>query len=376
MSRRKPVLLMLCALSLNASAEMQQNAEGGEALPLPRWSKEELQAFRDNMPDVNATGVLPPEPISQADINELLLGPVTSGPRLDGHFNSQDSLLSPRLQPEGMRFFLPESVLSTPQNHPIAQKNEPTPLSSLHEVTPEFLSSARQALPGEYFIDPDQLLSEMHREEMTRFLEFHARDARIKLYVLAISHDRRITDGTSLDAIASGTLLKNDSCLLVFPLGEPWRTRLFLSKGIHDQTSAEFLGETIHACLRESLHSSDEHDQLKRYAVHLSTRLFWLQKALGGGVGSLQDESKPSVLAEVLTEESTRTNPTSAGTANHVIWAASALLSLSLAGAFVRWLLHKHQTRHRNRVWILAEKETLPRLGGAFTGGGGGMIQY
>lgn len=367
---------MLCALSLNAPAEMQPGSEGGEPLPLPRWSKEELQAFRDNMPGVGAAGVLPTEPISQADINELLLGPVTGGPRLDGHFNSQDSLLSPRLQPEGMRFFLPESVLSAQESRPITKKYEPTPLSSLHEVTPEFLASARQALPGEYFIDPDQLLSEMHREDVTRFLEFHARDARIKLYVLAISHDRQITNGSSLDAIASGTLLKNDSCLLVFPLGEPWRARLFLSKGIHDQTSVEFLGETIQACLQESLHSSDEHDQLKRYAVHLSTRLFWLQKALGGVADSLQDESKPSVLAEVLAEKNARSNPTSAGPANHFILAASALLSLSLAGAFVRWLHHKHQTRRRNRVWILAENETLPRLGGAFTGGGGGMIQY
>lgn len=367
---------MLCALSLNASAEMQPSAEGGEPLPLPRWSKEELQAFRDNLPGVSATGVLPPEPISQADINELLLGPVTGGPRLDGHFNSQDSLLSPRLQPEGMRFFLPESVLSLHNSRPVTQKNEPTPLSSLHEVTPEFLASARHALPGEYFIDPDQLLSEMHREDMTRFLEFHARDARIKLYVLAISHDRRITDGTSLDAIASGALLKNDSCLLVFPLGEPWRARLFLSKGIHDQTSAEFLGETIQACLRESLQSSDEHDQLKRHAVHLSTRLFWLQKALGGETAGLQDKSKPSLLAEVLAERSTRTNLMTASTADQVIWAVSTLLALCLAGAFVRWLHHRHQTRHRNRVWILAENETLPRLGGAFTGGGGGMIQY
>jgi hypothetical protein len=368
-------LLLIVAMSLHVRAERQQNATEGEPLPLPRWSKEEIQAFRENMDSLNSIGVLPPGTATPADINELLLGPITSGPRLDGRFPTPDGELSPRMQSEGMRFFLPESVLGTQESLQITGRSGPTPLSSLQAVTPEFLARAKLALPGEYLIDPDQLLSEVHQQDMTRFLEFHARDARIKLHVLAIAHDKRISDGTSLDAIASGALLKADSCLLIFPISEPWRARLFLSKNIHEQTSLEFLGETIQACLREALQSSDEHDQLRRYAVHLSTRLFWLQKALGEAP-NLAKSVKQSVLAEVLAEKAAGTSVTNTSLTNHVIWTAIALLVVGLAGTLAHWFRLNQQAKHLTRVWILPENETLPRLGGAFTGGGGGMIRY
>jgi hypothetical protein len=97
-------LLLIIAMSLHVRAERQQNATEGETLPLPRWSKEEIQAFRENMDSLNSTGVLPPGTATPADINELLLGPITSGPRLDGRFNTPDGQLSPRMQSEGMRF--------------------------------------------------------------------------------------------------------------------------------------------------------------------------------------------------------------------------------------------------------------------------------
>ena len=369
MKYRNPALLFIFAASLQA----QDDPASGEILPLPRWSKEELQSFRDNMGGLNTTSVLPPGSSAPTDINELLLNPVTSGPRLDHHFNHFESQISPRLQPEGMRFFLPESILASPDNRQMVSKSGPTPLSSLHQVTPEFLSSASLALPGEYLIDPNQLLSEMHQQEMVRFLEFHARDARIRLYVMVIPHDRRISDDTSLDAVASGALLKNDSCLLVFPLGEPWRARLFVSKGIHDQTSSAFLDETLQACLREAFQSSEEHDQLKRYAVHLSTRLFWLQKALGGRASTAGN----SELAEVLAEKTSDPGVTSASMSVRVAWTIFvALLVMGFIGSLALWFRHYRKTKHRDRVWILAEPETLPRLGGAFTGGGGGMIRY
>jgi hypothetical protein len=368
--RNTALLIFILAASVLAQEDPSNN---GEILPLPRWSKEELQSFRDNLGDLSASSVLPPGSSEPADINELLLSPVTSGPRLDDHFNHYESQISPRLQPEGMRFFLPESILAAPKNRQMVSKNGPSPLSSLQQVTPEFLASASLSLPGEYLIDPDQLLSEMHQQEMVRFLEFHAHDARIRLYVMVIPHDRKITDETSLDAVASGALLKNDSCLLVFPLGEPWRARLFLSKGIHDQTSPAFLNETLQACLQEAFQSSEEHDQLKRYAIHLSTRLFWLQKALGGHAPTIGN----SELAEVLAEKTSDSRVTSVGLPVGSVWPLFAVLfglgfTLKLALRF----RHYRQTLQRNRVWILAEPETLPRLGGAFAGGGGGMIRY
>lgn len=75
-------------VSLTASVQAQEDAANiSEILPLPRWSKEELQSFQDNLGGLNASSVLPPGTSEPADINELLLSPVTIGPRLNDQFN-------------------------------------------------------------------------------------------------------------------------------------------------------------------------------------------------------------------------------------------------------------------------------------------------
>ncbi|MFN0077681.1 MAG: hypothetical protein ACKVY0_14520 [Prosthecobacter sp.] len=368
------LLTLLCA---GASAEVSQQAAekiDERGLPLPRWSEQELRAFRESRPAPSGPGVLLPEngePIT--DINELLRTPVSSGPRLDHLFNEPGGEISPRLRPEDMRLFLPESILGLPTQNETNSARLPTPLSALQDVTAEFLAASTQTLPKEYLIDPDLLVPEMQNHDMMRFLEFHARDARIKLHVLIIAHDRKLPERAELEKIAGGSLQQTDACLLVYPLGEPWRARLFVSKSVHDQTSAAFLAETIQACLREALQASDVHDQLHRYAVQLSTRLFWLQRALSSNPATETD--KDQLLAEVTPAVTADTQST-ASVVTIMIWSSAGLLMLGVTGITGRQISRYRRLRRQNRVWILPEPETVPRLGGAFTGGGGGMTRY
>lgn len=364
------MILLLC---LDVRASDPQN--GAEALPLPRWSEQELKTFRESLHVTNGPGALLPETGGQVtDINELLHAPISSGPRLDHLFTGQDGEISPRLRSEDMRLFLPESILGLPVQRQAGSGRMPTPLSSLREVTPEFLAASAQALPRDYLIDPEQLVPEMPRQDMMRFLEFHARDARIKLHVLIIAHDSKLPKGADLDKIASGSLLQAEACLLVYPLTEPWRARLFVSKTVHDQTSAEFLTETVQACMREALQSSDVHDQLQRYAVHLSTRLFWLQKALGPTPGNTLAQAQ--TLAEIAPETASKPAANFILPGPITVWSSAGLLLLGIS-AVAGWKFHLlRRLRRHNRVWVLLEPETVPRLGGAFTGGGGGMMRY
>ena len=369
--------LLFLLLGAAASAEVPQPAEKAEehALPLPRWSEHELKSFHDSLPTLNSPGVLPPtngEPI--ADINELIRTPLTSGPRLDHFFNQRDSELSPRLQAEDMRRFLPESILGMSDQNQSSRAQLPTPLAALQDVPPEFLAACTQYLPNEYLIDPEQLVPEIQNHDLMRLLEFHARDARIKLYVLMIAHDQKLPEGVELEKVASGSLLKSDACLLIYPLGEPWRTRLFVSRSIHNQVSTGFLSDTIQACLNESLQTSNVHDQLRRYTIHLSTRLFWLQKALG------TQSSAETGTGQPLAEFAPQLNPPAAyspfGFNSMTVWGAASLLAFGLTGLASRHLLQRLRLRRQRRIWMLSEPETVPRLGGAFTGGGGGMIRY
>ena len=371
------LLLTLLCFAGNASADEGQPVEKADehALPLPRWSEQELKKFRESLPGGSSPGVLPPKSgESGSDINELIHTPLPSGPRLDHFFNNRDSELSPRLQAEDMRLFLPEAILGLPTQGPASAVQLPTPLAALKDVPREFLAACAQSLPKEYLIDPDQLVPEIQNHDMLRLLGFHAQDARIKLYVLVIGHDQKLPEGADLEKFASGSLLQSDACLVVYPLGEPWRTRLFVSRSIHNQISTEFLSETIQACLKESLQTSNVHDQLRRYTIHLSTRLFWLQKALAPDPADKTD--KDQALAEFSSQLKVPSAASTSSLPPLLIWTCGSLLALGLTGIGCRRFSHILQLRKQRRVWMLAEPETAPRLGGAFTGGGGGMIRY
>ena len=373
----KLLLVALCCCAGIESAEVAPPAEKTEehALPLPRWSEQELKRFRDSLPGGSSPGVLPSKRgEATSDINELIHEPLSSSPRLDHFFNNRDSELSPRLQAEDMRLFLPEAIVGLPAQGPNSQVQLPTPLASLKDVAPEFLAACARSLPKEYLIDPDQLVPEIQHHDMLRLLGFHAQDARIKLYVLVIGHDQKFPEGADLEKIASGSLLQSEACLVVYPLGEPWRTRLFVSRSIHDQISTAFLSETIQACLNESLQTSNVHDQLRRYTIHLSTRLFWLQKALVTDVPG--KKNKDQSLAEFSAQPEVPAAPVTSSLPPLLIWISGSLLLLGLVSITCRQFYRHLQLRRRRRIWMLPEAETVPRLGGAFTGGGGGMIRY
>lgn len=355
---------------LHGDAPQQKATEEDSALPLPRWTEQEIRAFREQIN--SASGVLLPETEGFGD--DLLTKPLPFGPRLEQGDADANAELRPRLRPEDMRLFLPESLLgSSTQSLPAAQR-VPTPAAALKDVTPEFLAASANTLPNEYLIDPAALVSEVHQQDLMRFLEFHAHDAQIKLHVLILAADQKLPAEVNLDAMSSGSLAKGTACLVVYPLGEPWRARLFLSKTVHDHASGEFMKETARACVTEAMQSSDVHDQLRSYAVELSTRLFWLQKALGT---SPEHSSSGQPLAEISSDSPAQSL---AGRQISPLVPAGTLGGIMILGILSRPLLRRlrqwRRLRLQNRVWLLPEVETIPRLGGAFTGGGGGMLCY
>jgi len=359
-------------------AEVKQPAKAAQdenldALPLPRWSDQELRSFRESLPATGGQGVLFPEHGGTAtDINELLRNPVAASPQLEHFFDSREAELSSRLKPEDMRLFLPESILGNLPQNDSPRTRLPTVVSSIREVSGEFMSVCERALPKDYLIDPEHLVPEMQHHDMAGFLEFHARDARIKLHVMILAHDRRLPADADLGKIASGGLQQTDACLLVYPLGEPWRARLFMSKSVHEQTSRAFLSETAQACLQEALQASDVHDQLQRYSVHLSTRLFWLQRALTGKTSA--DADKDQTLAEITPESGTRME--TPALRNLLMWISAWMFLIALIGVALHRLHRHRRLRRHKKVWLLPEPESVPRLGGAFTGGGGVMIRF
>lgn len=355
-------------------------AQSDEDLPLPRWSEDELRLFREQRqgtiePDV----LLPDAPRYPENLDEALREPLArSGPRLDELPSTLSGEIVPRLRVQDILSFLPD-----------ASKEEVRPASTLStgmppkETSREFLRSAHTSPGDKFLIDPEARLPEMATMEMERLLEFHASDARIKLYVLVLAKNETLPANADLNSIASGKLVSSDACLVVYPLAEPWRARLLVSRTVHDKASPQFLAETASECVRQALVATEAGDQLERFVTALSPRLFWLQTALEKSTPSSLPHSPLREIADghgnmaIPSEPPPQPlEPAAALTLPHLIW-GTVLAGVIMSGVWAarRWI-RRRRARIQTSVWLLPEPEVQPRLGGAFCGGAGMVMRY
>jgi hypothetical protein len=355
-------------------------AQSDEDLPLPRWSEDELRLFQEQRQiGLEPDTLLPEAPGYLENLDQALREPLTrGGPRLDELPSTLSGEIIPRFRVQDILSFLPDASRE--------EVRRPSPASAdmlpLRETTREFLQAAIQWPGDRYLIDPEARLPEMATMEIERLLEFHASDARIKLYVLVLAKNEKLPPDAGLDSIASGKLVSSDACLIVYPLAEPWRARLLVSRTVHDMASPMFLSETAGECVRQALIATEAGDQLERFITALSPRLFWLQNAMGKASPAPQPSSVLQEVAEVerSTPPPVTEQPQGESTAILILRtliAATTLAGLVMGGIWTaRRRLRRRRIQMQTNVWLLPEREVQPRLGGAFCGGAGLVARY
>jgi hypothetical protein len=299
-----------------------------------------------------------------------------SGPRLDELPPTLSGEIIPRLRAQDLLSFLPDASKEE------VRQAQPTAKTQLREASEAFLRSAAESPGDRYLIDPAGLLPEMTAMGIERLLEFHAGDARIDLFVLVMAKNETLPANMNLDSIASGKLVSREACLVVYPLAEPWRARLLVSRTVHDKASPLFLSETAGECVRQALVAAETGDQLERFVTTLSPRLFGLQKAMGEApevappAASLRDVAAVGDIATMSPSEKPLPESADAEIVPILI-GGTALVGLLAGGTWAgrRWR-RLRLARMQTSVWILPEPEVPPRLGGAFCGGAGLVIRY
>jgi hypothetical protein len=216
-------------------------AQSDEDLPLPRWSEDELRLFQEQRQgELELDTLLPDAPGYLKNFDQALREPrARSGPRLDELPSTLSGEIIPRLRVQDILSFLPDASQEEVRAPLPASTSDP-----LRETSGEFLRAAARSPGAKYLIDPEARLPEMAAMEIERLLEFHASDATIKLYVLVLAKNEKLPADADLDSIASGRLVLSDACLVVYPIAEPWRARLLVSRALHDKASPLFLSET------------------------------------------------------------------------------------------------------------------------------------
>lgn len=362
--------------TIAVASGMLCGAEIDKVLPLPQWQSPEVGANPIQTPPqtMNGTPLIPSALLTAEDLQDLPPMLPVEPPSLNAQIEEDKDF--------DLSLFLPDSLLGKPLQ--ITEQVQPTPTNELRTLDSSFIQACRESPSDTYLIDPDTHVSETQREDLSRFLEFHNRDAKISAYVVVTDRDQIIPEGVDLSQIGSGILTSRDSCLVVYPLGEPWRARVFLSNSVHRKANAEYLKSLIDDCATDAKEVTDPLEQMHRFTVRLSIRLFWLEKvthsdntslaetAPAASMGLSEEVNREAVLTASMVRESQPTNSISSQ------WIVGSLVLLSLVGLMVSvgaWF-SIHKKRLRTHVWMLPEIEASPRLGGVFSGGGGATIQY
>ncbi len=376
-----PVRLVMCLVFMALSAWVQ--ADETRFAPLPAWSAEE-QAILAAHPDTplllggllwprGANGGLNVDPdlpiLPEADLapSEETRSPVLA--------DSPD-LAQPVADITG---FLPPAAIEEPEPQ---RKLEPTPEHALRATGEEFAELCYAADPEHFVIDPSYHFTELEREDAERFLEYHAGDAKIRVTLLVIGRDEVLNKQFDFTRLAQGGVLRDNTALLVLPVGEPWRCRLFFSSNVHQGARPAELAEILSRVIEQGRQNPSREEQLHRMLVELSIQLFQLEQRLAPlepkpvdhPVASLEPERLTAPeLAEVFSDESLPAAMLRR-TLDHAYapWILYSALLLMAALVWLRWRAY----RMRHFEWLLPDVEpAASSLGGEFSGGGV-MIAY
>jgi hypothetical protein len=301
-------------------------------------------------------------PDAQA-VQESMLWPpgmldITPPITLPGYMGEADSPEADQPHAD-VSLFLPPSLLAR-------QKTLPPPglwttEIPRREVSAEFMRQAAASPTDAHLVDPDQTLLPYFRDDLARFVESHSHDARIKLYVLVLNAMQKLPANVDLATLAQGGLEKGEGCLLVYPLGDPWHARLFMSRSVCSTVPPAELNDVMLDARQDALQGESKEDQMHRMLVRLSIRLFWLEKFLPQPQETIARAiALPLPTASPLPEVGASTEPA----ASPMPWNQ---IALALTAAFAIWAIWRWRGyKLRHYEWLLPGPTNVePRYGAA-----------
>ncbi len=242
---------------------------------------------------------------------------------------------------------------------------EPEPLA---EVAEKFLPAYFAEHPKNFLVDPQNLLDPADYRERLGFLNYHASDSTIDLFVYIFGGDQEIPSNVRKEELIERFFSGGRPAAVVYYyLGAPQRSVVFLSPSIVGSVPAAEQRRALESSVMQAFERSKPAEQFEKFLVQMSIRIYWMERVLAG---------EPLPLAESISRPSVK----AAAKSGKFLWlreiairfafpAALLLVALLIAIGFKHWL------RLRGR-YRFPEFEVEPRLGAAHAAGVGAVISF
>ncbi len=237
------------------------------------------------------------------------------------------------------------------------------------EIPDEFLGDYFGQKPESFLVDPQKLLSRQEQRDRVGFLRYHSGDSAVDLYFYLFEGGQEIPGAVRAEELMERFFDKGKPAAVVFYfVGAPQRAELHLSPSLTGMVQPAERQRALQSSVAEALEKADPVDQLDRFSVQMSIRLYWMEKSMGGSRGDagplVEYPAKPAPAPKRKWWEPWLVK------AQAWFLPAAGVGGVIGIGMLVTWL---SGIRARYRF---PEIEVTPRLGGAHGAGVGAVITF
>ncbi|MES2475627.1 MAG: hypothetical protein V4640_07590 [Verrucomicrobiota bacterium] len=259
-------------------------------------------------------------------------------------------------------------TLELPNPEEISGDHEP-----ITEVAENYLEAYFAARPGKFLIDPQGLLSEAAFRDRLAFLDYHAGDSSIDLFVYLIGGDQEIPSEVRQEEMVERFFSEGRPAAVVYYyLGAPQRSVVYLSPSLTDSISAPEQHRALESSIIQAFEKTDPAEQFERFLVQMSIRIYWMERKVGGQ--SISSDSMGEPVSAALVAAKAQEKPMKFEALRRKVL-EFFIPGMVLIGAVLSGMAMRQWSRWKSR-YRFPDFEVEPRLGGSHAAGVGAVISF
>lgn len=240
------------------------------------------------------------------------------------------------------------------------------------EIPEKFWPAYFSERPNSFLIDPQGLLSPVDFRDRLGFLNYHADDSSIDLFVYVFKGDQDIPGEVREEELVERFFAAGRPAAIVYYyLGAPQRSVLYLSPALTDAVSSAEQRRALESSVMQAFEKVEPAEQIGAFLVQMSIRIYWMERMLGGAptTGELQVVVRKTKAPVVKNAALEKLQPMLESGRRFTLPGALAAGALLAGLTMSSWL-------KRRACYRFPDFDVEPRLGGAHAAGVGAVISF
>ena len=239
------------------------------------------------------------------------------------------------------------------------------------DIAEKFLPAYFAERPKSFLIDPQSLLSPADYRDRLSFLNYHATDSSIDLFVYVMGGEQDIPSEVREEEMIERFFSKGRPAVVVYYyLGAPQRSVVYLSPFITDSVSAAEQHRALESSVMQAIEKTRPAEQIEKFLVQMSIRIYWMERMLAGEPAAADAPTQVVTVAmKQAATKSAKLLKLQETASKFAAPGGMVLVAIVLVLGFNRWL--RLSARYR-----FPDFEVEPRLGGAHAAGVGAVISF